>query len=75
MGLIKESLDIANKLRTKFNVEMDVMERSLGKQMEYANSIKVKKVIIVGEKDLKEGKVTVKDMKTGKESKIKLKDL
>jgi len=73
--VIKESLDIANKLRTKFNVEMDVMERSLGKQMEYANSIKVKKVIIVGEKDLKEGKVTVKDMKTGKESKIKLKDL
>ena len=34
-----------------------------------------KKVVIVGEKDLKQGKVTVKDMTTGKDEKLEVKSL
>ena len=48
------------------------MNRNLSKQLEYANSIDAKQVIIIGEKDLKEKKVTIRDMKTGKEKKVNL---
>ena len=34
---------VANKLRKKSSVDMDLMERSLSKQLDYANSIKAKK--------------------------------
>lgn len=66
-----KAIKIANKLRNNgFMVEIDLMNRNLGKQFNYANSRGVKNTVIVGEKD--KGKVTVKDMKTGKEKKISM---
>jgi len=73
--VLGEAVKIANSLREKNNVEIDLMNRSLGKQFEYANSIGAKKVIIVGEKDMAKKKVTVRDMKTGKEKLIGIKEL
>lgn len=35
--------------------------------MNYADKIKVPKIIIIGAKDLEEGKVTVKDMISGEQ--------
>lgn len=73
VGNVKEkAMEIANKLRKKSSVDMDLMERSLSKQLDYANSIKAKKVVIVGENDLKNNEVTVKDMNSGKEEKVKI---
>ena len=40
--------------------------------MNYADAIKAKKVIFIGEQEIKEEILTVKDMKTGKQSKISL---
>jgi histidyl-tRNA synthetase len=51
------------------------MRRKLAKQFEYANSIGTKKIVIVGEKDLKEGRVTVRELATGKEEKVPLNSL
>ena len=51
------------------------MARNLGNQFKYANKIKAKKVIVIGENELKSGKLTVKDMDSGKEEKVELKDL
>ena len=35
--------------------------------MNYADKIKVPKMVIIGEKDLNEGKVTIKDMISGEQ--------
>ncbi|MBI5347590.1 MAG: histidine--tRNA ligase [Candidatus Aenigmarchaeota archaeon] len=67
-----EAVKIAKKLRKKLNVEIDASGRGLSKQLEYAGNKGIKKVIILGEKDLAEKQVTVRDMKTGEEKKIAL---
>ncbi len=57
---------IARELRAKGHVvESDVAGRSFGAQMNYADSINAETVVIVGERDLANGEVTVKDMETG----------
>ena len=67
--MLAKAMEIAAKLREKSTVDIDLMRRKLVKQFEYANSLKAKKIIIVGEKDLQEGKVTIRDLATGKEEK------
>ncbi len=70
-----KAAEIAQKLRKKGKVEMDIAGRNLKKQMEYANAIGAKNVVIVGEKDLKEGKVTIKNMITREETQTAISDL
>lgn len=65
-----KAIKVAEKLRSKGIVEIDLVGRNLGKQFNYANSVNAKNVIIVGSKD--KGKVTIRDMKTGKEKKVKI---
>ncbi len=63
----KESIVLAKKLREKGkNVILKFGKPS--KALEYANSYNIKKIVFVGEKELKEKKFKVKDMDTGKES-------
>ncbi len=63
-GLEVEALKVANAIRSKAVVVTDVMERSVKKQLSYANDISADYAVIVGEKELKEGKIAVKDLKT-----------
>ena len=57
---------IARELRAAGNVvETDVASRSFGAQMGYADGINAETVVIVGEQDLANDEVTVKDMATG----------
>jgi len=67
-GLEKEALKIANAIRSKAVVVTDVMERSVKKQLSYANDISADYAVIVGEKELKEGKIAVKDLRTQEQS-------
>lgn len=68
-----KALKIADNLRkNNVNTEIDLTEKNLSKQFEYCNKTKIPFVVVLGEKDLKENKVTVKDMKTGKEERIEL---
>src|SRR3989344_195992 len=71
--LLQKALPIAQQLRKNGKtVDVDLMRRKLTKQIEYADSIGAKKVIIVGDKDLSENKVTIRDLSTGKEEKVSL---
>jgi histidyl-tRNA synthetase len=70
-----DAYKIAQKLRAKYVVDIDISERKLGKQLAYANSISAKHVVIVGEDELKEGLVVVRDMGSGHERKIGLNEL
>ena len=71
---IGKAVEIAQQLRKKNSVDVDLMERKLGKQFSYANSINAKKVVVVGD-ETKKGKVKVKDMNSGKEEEISISKL
>lgn len=71
----KETVRIANKLRKNNSVLVDLMGRSLSKQLKHANTAGVKKVIFVGEEEFKKGNVRIKDMESGDEREIKLSEL
>ncbi len=72
----KQAIAIANRLRERsVSAELALVDRSLTNQLKYAGSKGIKYVVIVGPKDLKDGKVTVRDMETGKEEKISIESL
>ncbi len=71
----EKASQIASQLRKNFRVEIDLMERKLGKQFEYANAIGAKKVVVVGPDEVKLGKVVVRNMETGTEEKITIEKL
>ncbi|MFB6085687.1 MAG: histidine--tRNA ligase [Halodesulfurarchaeum sp.] len=66
-----EAARIVRALRDRGHVvETDVSGRSFGAQLDYADSINAETVIIVGEQDLSEGMVTVKDMASGDQQQV-----
>lgn len=73
---IKKSLEIAQILRKEnFSTDIDLIGRGIGKSLKYASSMNVKKVIILGPKELEQDSATVRDMKTGKQELVKIKDI
>ena len=67
----KDAWEIANKLREEgFNTYIDLMKRNFKKQMEYIVEKDIRYLIIVGEKDLKEEKVTFQDRITKERIKV-----
>ncbi|MBR9682260.1 MAG: histidine--tRNA ligase, partial [Candidatus Aenigmarchaeota archaeon] len=69
-------MGICNTLRSKgITSEYDIMNRSLSKQLQYANSLKFPFVAILGEKELKKKSVNLRNMKTGSQKLVKIKDL
>ena len=71
-----EAIKIAQQLRAKgIPTMVDMMGRRLGKQFEYADKKGILSVVIVGERELAENSVTVRNMKTGDQTSVKLDDL
>lgn len=71
-GVRAKAFEIASMLRKKNSVEIDLMGKALRKQFDSANTIKAKKVIVVGPDELKDNKVVVKDMITGEEKTVEI---
>ena len=61
--------------RSGFRCDVDLNNKKFKKLMNYADKIKVPKMIIVGKNDLEENKVTVKDMKSGEQEQILIDDI
>ena len=51
------------------------MQRKVGKNMEYVNKEGIPFAIVLGEKEVKEKKFRLKEMKAGKETEIKMSEL
>jgi histidyl-tRNA synthetase len=68
---INESLKLANELRSK-GVRVTVYPEpdKFGKQMKYADTIKVPVVCVLGESEIADGMVTVKNMSSGEQSRF-----
>ncbi len=54
---------------------MDLSRKKFKKILSYANKLNVKNVVLVGERDLEEGNVTVKDMETGEQEIVAVEDV
>jgi len=74
---VKESaIKIAQQLRTNnIKVSIDLMERGISKNLDYANSYNIPYVLFIGEQELKTMKFKLKNMKTGKEQNLTLTNL
>jgi len=70
------ALKVADQLRsTGKRVEISYRKGNLRKQLEFANRVGADFVLIVGEEEVKEEVVTLKDMRSGHQRRLKLKEL
>ncbi|MEM2955970.1 MAG: histidine--tRNA ligase [Candidatus Pacearchaeota archaeon] len=75
-NVFEKALEIASKLReAKINTDIDLMQRSISKNLEYANKQGIPYVIFFGENEAKQKKVKLRDMKSGKEEILSEKQL
>ncbi len=76
IGKVKEAWKIRKRLvEMGVPADIDLMERKLNKQFDYAKAKGYKWFIIIGEKEIDEGIVTLKNLETREEVKIKLSEL
>ncbi len=69
-------LPLLQKLRdNKINAEIFPESTKMKKQMAYANNKNIPYVILVGESEMDEGMITVKNMNLGEQSKMKFEEL
>jgi histidyl-tRNA synthetase len=70
---IKTGMIVANQLRQSgFRVEMDSLRRSMKSQLREANKMRAKYTAILGEEELKNKKITIKEMGTGDQKTIEI---
>ncbi len=68
INTFSKSLKIVEKLRASgLNVDIDLNNRNISKNLNYANALGIPYVLFIGEDELKKKKVKLRDMKTGKE--------
>lgn len=72
----KECFSICQKLRdNNLDADMDMLGRGISNNLSYANTLNIPFVLIIGEKELEQNKVKLKDMKTGTEELISISDV
>lgn len=65
---LEKPIRLATKLRSVgINTEIYLNDKKLKAKFKYADKLEIPKVIIIGEDELKENKVKIKDMQTGEE--------
>jgi len=71
-----KALELAQELRQNgISVDFDLKNRVLTRQLEYADSLGIPLVVIVGARELEKGVVKVRDMRKREESEVKMNDL
>ncbi len=70
-----EAVGFANELKKYVPVHIDLMERNFKAQLSYANTINADYVVIVGEKELEAGKLTLRDMVSGEQELLTLEEI
>jgi histidyl-tRNA synthetase len=72
----EQTFTILHDLRqTGIAAQMEFNERKVGKSLQYADQIKAKYVIVLGEHELAQQEIELKEMATGRSTKIPLADL
>lgn len=69
----KKAIELSEKLRdNNIYVENDIFERSFKAQMKYADKLKAKYLLVIGENELSSNKAKIKNMTIGEEIEISL---
>lgn len=71
-SILPKAISVAQSLRKITSVDIDLMRRSIGKQLDYANAKKIKYVIIIGRQELEKGCIKLRNMHNGEEREIAL---
>jgi histidyl-tRNA synthetase len=72
----KKAVYIINELRKNgISAESDLLNRSIKAQMKYANKMGAKYSIIIGDNELEEGKVNIKNMDAGEQEEVAINDI
>lgn len=67
---------VASELRkSSIAAETDLNNRTLRKQMDYANSLAIPYFVVIGENEVRDNIVTLKNMETGKEEKLSVQEM
>jgi len=71
-----KGLELSHKLRKeRFAVDLDHISRSIKAQFKYADKIKAKYTIIIGDNELEKNAVNIKNMATGEQKEIPLNEI
>ena len=67
-NVLDYSLYVANTLRAAgINTDINVTKRNIAKQLEYANAMRFRYVVIIGEREQSSNKLKLRDMISGNE--------
>ena len=67
-GVRKAAVEVVSALRRAgVKADVELTGRKIGKALDYADRLKVPYVVLIGKRDLAEGKITVRDMETGEQ--------
>ncbi|AEH61249.1 histidyl-tRNA synthetase [Methanosalsum zhilinae DSM 4017] len=69
-----EAIETTMELRKIMPAHIDLMKRNFKAQLSHANNIGTDFTLIIGERELQAGKVTLKDMKSGNQETLTLKE-
>jgi histidyl-tRNA synthetase len=72
--IMREAIRIASLLRAFVPTHIDLMTRSISAQLKYANARSATFAVIVGEDELNENVVTLRDLSTGEQEKMSVKE-
>lgn len=73
---LKESLKVIKTLRrNNINSDIDLVGRGISKNLSYANSLNIPFVIIIGKEETKNKKIKLRNMKTGRERLLTIKEV
>ena len=70
----KKAIEVADKIRS-LNIPAQIFYGKPTKALDYANSTNIQKVIFIGKEEIKQKKLKLKDLNTGKEKLIEIKNL
>ncbi|MBS3146593.1 histidine--tRNA ligase, partial [Candidatus Woesearchaeota archaeon] len=73
---LEPSIKLLNELRkNNINADIELLQRGIGKSLDYANRSDIPYVIFLGEKEVKNNKVKLRTMETGEEEFLTLEEV
>src|SRR3989344_7725716 len=76
INTLEKSLMILTKLRqNNLKCDIDLNDKGISKNLEYASKYEIPYVVLIGNNELKQNKVKLRDMKTGKEKLLTVNEL
>lgn len=75
-NMLKKGIEMREKLKElNLKTYLTYDSKNLTNQIKHADKLKIKHLLIVGEKDLSKGEITYRNLESGEEKKIKVSEL